>query len=61
MATKGSTYIMGEYQKEAIRQAKKGYMPLPITCERISQALKGHEVAPLTRVHISRARLKVVV
>jgi hypothetical protein len=40
MATKGSTYEMSEYQKEAIRQARKGYVPYPWTGERISKALK---------------------
>ena len=61
MAIKGSTYIMDEYQKQAIREARKGYEPTPETCRRISKALKGHAVTPLTRVHISRARLKVMV
>lgn len=56
MATKGQTYIMSEAQKEAIRRARKGYAPKPITCKRISEALKGHEVSTLTRLHISRAR-----
>lgn len=41
MAIKGSTYIMSEEQKKAIKESRKGYAPLPITCWRISQALKG--------------------
>ena len=58
MAVKGSTYVMSEEQKEAIRQARKGYVPLPITCQRISKALTGHLVTALTRAHIRKARLQ---
>jgi len=48
---------MSEYQKEAIRQSRLGYKPLPITCKRISEALKGHEVKGLTREHIARGMM----
>lgn len=56
MAIKGSTYIMSEEQKEAIRQSRLGYKPTLETCRRISNALKGHKVNSLTRIHIARAR-----
>jgi len=60
VATKGSSYVMSEYQKEAIRQSRIGYKPLPITCRRISKALTGHPVTALTRAHIRRARLRIL-
>lgn len=40
MAVRGQEYIMSEYQKEAIRQARKGYVPYPWTGARISKALR---------------------
>jgi len=57
VAAKGSTYIMPQAWKEAIRQSRKGYVPSPLTCQRISWALKGHKVKRLTREHISRGML----
>jgi len=57
MATKGSTYIMSEEQKEAIRQARKGYVPTKEHCLKVSRALIGHSVTALTREHIRRSRL----
>ena len=41
MVVKGSWYDMSDYQKEAIRQSRKGYKPNPITCFRISMRLRG--------------------
>lgn len=58
MATKGSTYIMTDYQKETIRQARKGYVPTKEHCLKISRALMGHPVTALTRVHIRRSRIQ---
>lgn len=57
MAVKGSTYIMSDSQKEAIKQSRKGYVPLPTTCERISKALMGHKVKKITREHISQGMM----
>lgn len=54
MAIKGSTYIMSEQQKEAIRQARKGYVPSKRHRERISEALMGHPRSSLAKLHISR-------
>jgi len=50
---KGSTYIMSEYQKQAIRQSRIGYTPSAETCTKISEALKGHAVSARTRALIS--------
>jgi len=58
MAAKGSTYVMSDHQKEAIRQARKGYVPTKEHCLKVSRALTGHPVTALTRAHIRRARLQ---
>ena len=56
--TRGSTFIMSEGHKEAIRMSRKGYIPTPETRERISEALMGHEVSRMAREHISRGKLR---
>lgn len=58
MPSKGSTYIMSDSRKEAIRQARKGFVPTPEHRRKISQANKGLRRSELTRQHIARARLR---